>query len=94
LALFTAAREALFNCVKHARTHSAEVTVTREGDRAKVVIEDRGAGFDPTTRVGDGFGLFNIRERLDLLGGGLTIDSEPGRGTRVTLRAPVEIQKR
>jgi PAS domain S-box-containing protein len=95
LALFTAAREALFNCVKHAKTQTAEVTLSREDALVKVVVEDRGVGFDPAAkRSGDGFGLFNIRERLDLLGGGVRIESQKGKGTRVTLKAPVEVQKK
>jgi signal transduction histidine kinase/CheY-like chemotaxis protein len=93
--LFHAVRELLFNVVKHAGTDRAELHVSRlDGDRVRIEVKDDGAGFDPA-RCGDtsssgGFGLFSIRERLELLGGSLHVESEPGRGTRVTLIVPTQ----
>lgn len=92
--VFQTVRELLFNVVKHARTDKAIVTLAAEGDRLRVTVEDKGAGFDaanhrfdPDTR--GGFGLFNVRERLGAMGGGLEIASAPGRGTTATVTAPL-----
>jgi signal transduction histidine kinase len=92
--VFQAVRELLFNIVKHARAHSATVSVRKDDDDIRIDIEDDGIGFDSSeleaSETGSrGFGLFSIRESLSPLGGHLDIKSEPGRGTRVTLVAPL-----
>jgi PAS domain S-box-containing protein len=97
VALFQAVRELLVNVVKHARASHAQVTVRRDADALRIIVEDDGIGFElsqisarheaPRT-----FGLFNIRERLEYLGGHVKIRSEPARGTRVTLIAPLKIK--
>ena len=92
--LFQAIRELVFNAVKHARTKAVHVEVSQRNHELRVVVADSGAGFDPTQlRIGGGkaggFGLFSIRERLDLMGGRLEIDSAPGQGSRLTLVAPL-----
>ena len=92
--LYQAVRELLFNVVKHAGVKRARVGVTRCGDgQVQVAVEDSGAGFEAKRlAVGDaggsGFGLFSIRERLSHLGGSMSVDSAPGRGTRFSLVAP------
>jgi PAS domain S-box-containing protein len=94
--LFHAVRELLFNAVKHARAARARVHLTSLGsDRVQIVVEDKGAGFNPAqidslAVVNSGFGLFSIRERLNILGGSLQIASAPGRGSRFTLVAPLQ----
>lgn len=93
LLLFEAVRELLFNIVKHAGVDAARVETTVPDDRIQVVVSDRGAGFDPQSTDEEGlsrkgFGLFSVAQRLELLGGGLRIDSTPGSGTRVTVHAP------
>jgi signal transduction histidine kinase len=93
--LFQAVRELLINVVKHARAHHARISVRREDDHIRITVQDDGVGFDPSelrshAGSGGGFGLFNIRERLDYLGGELRIDSEPGRATRMILIAPLK----
>ena len=92
--VFQAARELLFNIVKHARAHSATVSVRKDDNDIRIDIEDDGIGFDSSeleaTEIGSrGFGLFSIRERLRPLGGRMEIHSEPGGGTHVTLVAPL-----
>jgi signal transduction histidine kinase len=92
--LFQAIRELLFNAVKHAQVKTVHVEVKQIDGQVRARVADEGVGFDPqavrgrTGRTG-GFGLFSIRERLDLLGGQMEVDSSPGHGSRFTLRAPV-----
>ncbi len=86
--LFNAVRELLFNVVKHAGVREASVAVTRTDDHVHVVVSDKGAGFDPA-RIHNpprsGLGLASIRQRLEYLGGTITIQSAPGQGSRFTL---------
>jgi signal transduction histidine kinase len=95
LLLFEAARELLFNVAKHARTRSAEMKLTASADGdVELTIADDGAGFVPSSQESDknsttGFGLFSIRERLELMGGRLQMDTAPGRGTRATITASI-----
>ncbi|MGH9868079.1 MAG: response regulator [Candidatus Polarisedimenticolia bacterium] len=91
---FHAARELLFNVVKHAGVSRAAVTLRRLGDSLELVVADGGRGFDlaetaerPASETG-GFGLFSIRERLALLGGHMDVWSRPGEGTRLVMVAP------
>lgn len=95
--LFQATRELLFNIVKHAGVDRARVEMARlEDGRACVSVTDAGAGFDPAQiepgSNGTGsFGLFSLRERMEAIGGQLRIDSSPGKGTRGTLIAPMQL---
>ncbi len=91
--LFQSTRELLFNVAKHAGSKTALVaTGIHEEGTLFVSVSDRGVGFDPAAifdrKAGTGFGLLSIRERLSVLGGRLTIDSAPGRETKVTITAP------
>ncbi len=92
--LFRATRELLFNVVKHAQINTAEVQLSRSGrDRVRIVVCDKGVGFVPKRsgagELQSGFGLFSIRERLDLFGGQMEIESKPGHGSRFVLFAPL-----
>ncbi len=90
--IFWVVRELLMNVIKHARAQSVKVSVCRDNGELRVVVEDNGVGFDTSEmeRRTRGFGLFSIRERLTEFGGQFEVESEPGRGTRVTLVAPLE----
>ncbi|NQU43674.1 PAS domain S-box protein [bacterium] len=92
--LFQAARELLFNIVKHAGVQEAHVRLdlSEDGRAPRLVVSDAGNGFDATglferAERPRGFGLFSIQERLELLGGSMRIESNPGQGTRITLHA-------
>jgi signal transduction histidine kinase len=91
--LFEAARELLFNVVKHAETGCARLSLrVFDGGELRLVVADEGAGFVPAEQKVEsdatGFGLFSLRERLELLGGRLHVEAVPGRGTRVSIVAP------
>ena len=100
VAIFQAVRELLFNVVKHAGVKSAHIRLRRKADGTiGVVVSDQGVGFDPAqTRRNDcvtgGFGLFSLRERLELLGCELEVDSAPGRGCRVSVLASPSVLSR
>jgi len=84
-------QEALTNVRKHATATCATVRVTRDAGVACFVIQDDGRGFDLAGRLLEresGFGLHSMRERMKLIGGTLSIDSAPGRGTRIVARVP------
>ncbi len=94
--LFHVVRELLFNVKKHARVGRAAVRLWEEGQQMVIEVHDNGAGFDATIleKRGSpqrGFGLFNIRERLKLLGGRLEVISNPEEGTRVQARLPLKV---
>jgi two-component system nitrate/nitrite sensor histidine kinase NarX len=83
-------QEALTNVRKHSGAKNAIVHIAADADATTIVIEDDGRGFDlgGTLLDRDGFGLHSMRERMELIGGTLSIDSAPGRGTRVIARVP------
>ena len=87
-ALYRIVQEALTNIVKHAQARRVSILLTFMDHRAAAVIEDDGLGFDPAAEH-EGLGLLGIRERLQLLGGRLTIESSGTSGT--TLRAEVPV---
>ena len=96
--LFRGFREVLQNVVRHAQARGVGVSVGRDGETVLVEVQDDGVGFDAEKALSirdaaRGFGLFDVRERLDYLGGSLTIQSEPGKGTTAILRAPLMQEK-
>lgn len=90
--VFQVVRELLFNVVKHSGGNWARVTAGTQDGILKLTVEDRGRGFDPRSIApskNGGFGLWSIRQRMDVIGGSISLDSAPGRGTRVYLTAPM-----
>lgn len=86
---FRAVRELLINTATHARASEGRVALASENGRLRIVVKDDGAGFDAAAIDLEGYGLFGIREQLRHAGGSMLIDSGPGRGTTVTLTAPL-----
>ena len=85
-------QEALTNVGKHAQASAVTVVVRREARRLCCSIRDDGVGFDPGTAgrpSAKGIGLIGIRERLFALGGALSIDAAPGRGTELRVTIPL-----
>jgi signal transduction histidine kinase len=88
--IFQLTRELVFNAVKHAKAENLQVSVKQDEENIKVNVTDDGIGFDSETigREGSksgGFGLFSIRERIKIWGGTIEIDSQPNKGTSVTM---------
>jgi PAS domain S-box-containing protein len=94
--VYRAVRELLVNVSKHAQAKNASIGVERDESNIRITVEDDGRGFDPAelkdkaAREG-GFGIFSIQQRLAHVGGRLEIDSAEGKGTKVTLVAPLSI---
>jgi signal transduction histidine kinase len=95
ITLFQAIRELLTNVIKHARAKNVKVSMQVVDDRVKIAVEDDGIGFDATEMLetlalGEAghFGLFNVRERIEYLGGSFNILSTPGQGTHITIIIP------
>lgn len=92
--LFESVRELLFNIVKHAGVERANVCVCSAENELRIVVSDRGKGFDSEMlnrnigSAGSRFGLFSIRERLELIGGRLIIEASPQKGAAFTLLVP------
>ena len=96
--LFRAVRELLFNVLKHAQASFAKVSMHRDGENLRVIVEDNGVGFAPDKLAAlsekiEGFGLFSIRERLNYFGGRMEIESTPGEVTRVILTLPLQLEQ-
>lgn len=91
-ALFRVAQEALANVAKHSGATEIRLTLTCERDTVTLRIEDNGCGFVPNAVSGMGYGLRNMCERVQALGGHVSIESQPGGGgthiTATCLRNP------
>ena len=87
--MFRIVQEALANAARHSGALQAQVSLAQRGGRLTVVVSDEGQGFDLAKLRQPGIGLAGMEERAGMLGGQLTIESEPGRGTRVTLDLPI-----
>lgn len=88
-------KEILQNAVKHARANFIDIVIEKTDTHLKVDVIDNGVGFDVGSLsdgyyTADGFGLFDIREKINHLGGQITIKSRPGSGTRVSLSVPTD----
>ncbi|MGD9894685.1 MAG: GAF domain-containing protein, partial [Dehalococcoidia bacterium] len=96
-AIFRIVQESLANAVKHARASSIQVTLVQVVGGLTAIVADDGTGFDPTTAPGPpdrrgGLGLRSMRERATAGGLVLDIQSAPGRGTAVTIRAAERVR--
>jgi signal transduction histidine kinase len=84
-------REALRNAVRHAHASLIRVSLSRDGPDMRLIVEDNGRGFDPkSVDTERHFGLLLIRERIELAGGVLYIQSSVGEGTTIAARLPAE----
>ena len=89
-ALYRIVQEALTNVVKHAEARRASITLVRKGESAVVVVEDDGRGFEPEAVRDGALGFVGMRERVELVGGRLAVESSPGAGTTLVAEVPVQ----
>jgi two-component system sensor histidine kinase DegS len=83
-------QEALLNVRKHAKATEVKVTLRSRGKRLVAEVADNGCGFDMEAieAEGDNWGLIGMRERAEVIGGSLQVNSTPGQGTAVHLEVP------
>ena len=86
--LYRVAQEAFQNVAQHARAGRVQVNIQNLDGQVQMTIRDDGISFDVESKVGGRLGLLGIRERLEMVGGDLTIESEGGKGTTILARVP------
>ena len=92
--VFRAVQEALTNIARHSGAKTVLIQMSYENGVLSVDVEDDGRGFTPAdvatpSETGQGLGLLGMRERIEILGGTLTLDSSPGAGTHLAFSVPV-----
>lgn len=89
-ALLRVAQEALHNALRHSGAGRVDVVLERRDGHARLRVTDDGSGFEPhaTRRAGRHLGLVSMRDRASGVGGTLTVDSAPGRGTMIEMEVP------
>jgi signal transduction histidine kinase len=81
--LYRTAQESLENILRHATASAVSISLMPEANKITFSIKDNGTGFDSSEIRKDHFGIRGMRERVEMLGGELSIDSQPGSGTQV-----------
>ncbi|MFC4346812.1 ATP-binding protein [Kordiimonas lipolytica] len=87
--LYRIVQESLTNILRHAHASEVSVGLQRTDGTLHLSVQDNGSGFDVSTQKGGTLGLAGMRERARLVGGAFAIESEPGRGTKISVSVPV-----
>jgi signal transduction histidine kinase len=91
LCLFRVMQEALQNAIKHSGSRYFRVSLVGVANEIELTVQDSGIGFEPAEAIkGNGLGLASMRERLKLVDGELSIESQPSKGATVHARVPVK----
>jgi len=99
IAVYRIIQEGLNNAHRHGKVQEQSVTLDSSKGWIRLVISDRGTGFDPalltrgSDEEGSKLGLRGMRERVELLGGSLSFSTEPGRGATILVRLPVRSEE-
>lgn len=98
IACFRVAQEALTNVMRHAHARQVQVRVRQQRSELQLHIHDDGIGFDfqaarKRAISGDSLGLLGMQERVEQLGGSLSIETSPRNGTRVTAHFPIALSR-
>jgi signal transduction histidine kinase len=89
LLVYQIAREALRNAMKYSAASRIKIALRQDGDDIRLNVDDNGSGFSPhLVDASRHFGLALMRERIELAGGALQVDSAIGMGTRLFARLP------
>ncbi len=91
LVFYRIAQEAFHNIEKHSKATKVVLSLSREGDEVILNVSDNGTGFKlrKRSKVDDGIGLRTMRDRAESIGGSLEMQSKPGAGTALSIRAPL-----
>lgn len=96
-ATYRIVQESLNNVAEHAQARNVHVLVEFRPERLHLVLSDDGVGFDPQSErviLANRMGLIGMRERAESIGGRLNAQSKPGRGTRISLKVPLQVDRR
>lgn len=89
--LYFTLREGVINAVRHSRASELRLSLANDNGTCRASLEDDGTGFDlAATGGGSHYGLRIMRERIEKIGGRFTIDTAPGKGTRISITVPTE----
>ena len=93
IALFRIIQEALRNVWRHSKASKAEITFEFTKNKTKINVSDNGKGFVLASKIGElakqgKLGLVGMQERVQLIGGTISVESEPNKGTRIIVEAP------
>lgn len=100
VAVFRLVQEGLANVLKHSKASHAGIEITYQKQMVKVVVKDNGVGFSVEkleamiARGNSHFGIMGMRERVELLGGRMDIESEPKAGAKLTMIIPISLEQR
>ncbi|MFB4210385.1 sensor histidine kinase [Shouchella sp. JSM 1781072] len=89
IAVFRLIQEAVQNAIKHANPTEVLVKIEMKRNNVMVVIKDDGVGFNPSTKKDSSFGIIGMKERVNMLNGAITIQSEIEQGTNILIQLPV-----
>ncbi|GAA0484914.1 two-component sensor histidine kinase DegS [Salinibacillus aidingensis] len=90
IAFFRLVQEAVQNAVKHSEASLIQVHMEMKIDKVNILIADNGKGFDLEEKEKSSFGLIGMRERIEMLGGTLQINTEPQKGTKIIIQVPLK----
>lgn len=91
LSIFRVLQEALQNAIKHSGSYRFQVLLKHKANEIHLTVRDSGTGFDAVQAIkGHGLGLTSMKERIALVDGELSIDSQPNNGTTIDVRVPLQ----
>ena len=95
IVIYRVLQEALNNALRHSQANTIRVSLEAANDRIRLCVKDNGCGFDPDDVIQSsdplsGYGLKGMSDRADVVGGSLSLDSSPGRGTTICLELPIK----
>jgi signal transduction histidine kinase len=90
IAIFRMIQELATNIIKHSQATEAAIHLTKHDDNINIIVEDNGNGLDSEAMAkSDGMGITAIQKKCEQLGGAMTIDAAPGKGTTIIIDIPV-----
>ncbi len=92
ITIYRTVQEGLTIVQKHAHASRVDVKLTRLADRVRVQVADNGVGLQPAEPMASGFGLMGLRERVELLGGSLTVQPHDGAGFELCMELPLQLE--
>jgi signal transduction histidine kinase len=87
--VYRALQEVIHNCIKHAQASQVEIRMEQDDRLLKIWCRDNGKGFDYAT-ASKGIGLNSLKNRTEILGGKMTLESKPGKGTAFLFEIPLK----